>query len=307
LKIESELKIKKETDILKEMTSYLDKLTDIDEEVGNNIESLNADLKQLREVHTHNDANIEILVKLRQGQDEVKQEAIVTDYSKSLMVQRVIVEEKNQAIVKQGTEKLKILQKRIDLQRTINFLEWERRFLTLSSKNLEEHYTDLHMLRVTKNLQEFLKSGANADHQKEDVEKATNKLQHMETQHGEKKKKAEGAISKLLTQVEEKRMENEQLDRQRAELAKSVAIRRSIRNTKSSTTAATSSSDLAAARAKKRMRSIVTRRKLIDLARAQTDEIDFLRQELDRLRQRTFPSFAHNSQILQHGPDELDY
>ena len=40
------------------------------------------------------------------------------------------------------------------------------------------------------------------------------------------------------------------------------------------------------------MQSIVTRRKLIDLARAQTDEIEFLRQELDRLRQRTFPSFA---------------
>ena len=41
-----------------------------------------------------------------------------------------------------------------------------------------------------------------------------------------------------------------------------------------------------------RMKAIVTRRKLLDLARAQTDEIEFLRQELDRLRQKTFPSFA---------------
>jgi hypothetical protein len=54
------------------------------------------------------------------------------------------------------------------------------------------------------------------------------------------------------------------------------------------------------------MRSITMRRKLIDLARAQTDEIEFLRQELDRLRQRTFPSFAHSSRMLAQGnPDEM--
>ena len=50
------------------------------------------------------------------------------------------------------------------------------------------------------------------------------------------------------------------------------------------------------------------RRKLIDLARAQTDEIEFLRQELDRLRQRTFPSFAHSGTGGGRGngnPDEI--
>jgi hypothetical protein len=41
-----------------------------------------------------------------------------------------------------------------------------------------------------------------------------------------------------------------------------------------------------------KMRSIMMRRKLIDLARAQTDEIEFLRGELGALRERTFPSFA---------------
>ena len=40
------------------------------------------------------------------------------------------------------------------------------------------------------------------------------------------------------------------------------------------------------------MAEVTTRRKLVDVARAQTDEIEFMRQELDRLRQRTFPSFG---------------
>jgi len=60
--------------------------------------------------------------------------------------------------------------------------------------------------------------------------------------------------------------------------------------------------------AQKRMKAIVTRRKLIDLARAQTDEIEILRQELDRIRQRTFPSFTHSrrAELSRMGnPDEL--
>ena len=53
------------------------------------------------------------------------------------------------------------------------------------------------------------------------------------------------------------------------------------------------------------MKSITTRRKLIDLARAQTDEIEFHRQELDRLRQRTFPSFAHARGVVAGNVDEF--
>ena len=41
-----------------------------------------------------------------------------------------------------------------------------------------------------------------------------------------------------------------------------------------------------------KMDSVVTRRKLIDLVKAQSEEIEFLRNELDRLRRRTFPSFS---------------
>lgn len=54
------------------------------------------------------------------------------------------------------------------------------------------------------------------------------------------------------------------------------------------------------------MKRVTMRRRLIDLARLQTEEIDFLRQELDRLRQRTFPSFAHAARNrLAVPPDEL--
>ncbi|KAJ8571597.1 hypothetical protein ON010_g5239 [Phytophthora cinnamomi] len=41
-----------------------------------------------------------------------------------------------------------------------------------------------------------------------------------------------------------------------------------------------------------RLKAIAVRRKLVDLAKAQTDEIEYLRLELDKMRRRTFPSFA---------------
>lgn len=40
-----------------------------------------------------------------------------------------------------------------------------------------------------------------------------------------------------------------------------------------------------------KMKKVVARRRLVDTARTQAEEIDFLRQELDKMRQRTFPSF----------------
>jgi hypothetical protein len=46
-----------------------------------------------------------------------------------------------------------------------------------------------------------------------------------------------------------------------------------------------------AAIAATKMKKVVSRRHLVDTARSQAEEIDFLRQELDKMRQRTFPSF----------------
>ena len=85
------------------------------------------------------------------------------------------------------------------------------------------------------------------------------------------------------------------------ELEKNVAVRASIHRARSS--GGDGGVDPNAA-SKARMKAVVTRRKLLDLARAQTDEIEFLRQELDRLRQRTFPSFA-TRRDGQMNPDEM--
>lgn len=50
------------------------------------------------------------------------------------------------------------------------------------------------------------------------------------------------------------------------------------------------------------MKSLVTRRKLVDLAKLQSEEIKFLRDQVENLRRRTFASFAIPQ--LPANPDE---
>jgi len=48
------------------------------------------------------------------------------------------------------------------------------------------------------------------------------------------------------------------------------------------------------ASAQLKMKKVIAKKHLVGLARSQAEEIDFLRQELDRMRQRTFPSFVRS-------------
>ena len=43
----------------------------------------------------------------------------------------------------------------------------------------------------------------------------------------------------------------------------------------------------------RKFKELAEKRKLNQIVKQRTDEIEFLRDELDRLRERTFPSFAH--------------
>jgi len=55
-----------------------------------------------------------------------------------------------------------------------------------------------------------------------------------------------------------------------------------------------------------KMKKIMARRHLLDSAKAQAEEADFLRQELDRMRQRTFPSFVKTTKSRLPGQNYPD-
>jgi hypothetical protein len=52
-----------------------------------------------------------------------------------------------------------------------------------------------------------------------------------------------------------------------------------------------------------RVHHVHMQRKLKSLIQMQAQEIDLLREELDRLRRRTFPTFTHYEQARRHPVD----
>lgn len=103
---------------------------------------------------------------------------------------------------------------------------------------------------------------------------------------------------KLRKEIREKMMENEQLETKARQLQQNVDQRKQIMGLKSKT------SNDSGQDPSKKIKEIAHKRKLIDIAKQQTEEIEFLRDELDRLRARTFPSFAHLHSKPEY-PDEI--
>merc|ERR1711865_1281628 len=262
--------------------------------MGDQISDLEKERSSIAERIEFYDINLEVLVAVKQGQDEIAQDPVTTDYSDAMLVDRDVVKVTNEAIRKLGKEKVAILTKIKNFRKNINFMLWEHKFLEETANNLDEHYTDLHMLRVTKSLQSFIKDGDTANKQKAEIEKAEAKLEHMKVQHAAKMQKLEAKMNKISHQTDERTAENDRLASQIGQLKGNVEMRESIHRSRFESGDGGGEED-PAQQAAQRMRTITMRRKLIDLARAQTDEIEFLRQELDRLRQRTFPSFAHSN------------
>ena len=112
-------------------------------------------------------------------------------------------------------------------------------------------------------------------------------------------------IDALHRQLQDREDESVILESKIRDLKIDVAMRQ---NVKSSTEIARgmTTENLSDASGQK-MKKIVARKQMLDAARQQAEEADFLRQELDRLRQRTFPSFvkAAKDRVLgTNGGDE---
>ena len=282
---------------IKDQESTLDNKVTQEAVLRRQVEMLDAEIAELQGARAElnermalGTTNIEVIVKLKQGRDEVKQEAVVTDYTDALVVPKEIVTELNEAIRDLGKGKVGVLTKIKDFNKEINHMLWECSYLKMMVRHTEEKYLDYHMLRVTKDLQAFLKGGSGLARQRVAVDKAEATFEYMKKAHGLKCNKLRLSKAKIAKQCRDKRNENSRLKKHVEELERNVSLRASIHRARAAGGDGTVTDAGAAGR--RRMQSIVTRRKLIDLARAQTDEIEFLRQELDRLRQRTFPSFA---------------
>jgi hypothetical protein len=145
-------------------------------------------------------------------------------------------------------------------------------------------------------MQAFI-NGGGEDHNEKERKKLQQKIEHVCATMAEKIEERKRAMLALRRANKEKELENRLLQEQVASAKEIVDERRSIYELQSS--------ELEKERTSKLMRDMRVTRKLEDVAKAQQEEMVQLKREIDRLRERTFPSFAVVSKRIVGNPDEL--
>lgn len=162
-RIEKEIEAKTLSIELADLKTKLDFL-DLEESIL--VSSMN-DMKATRELLLTelNDLNnnIDMIICLRQGQDEADKDAVVTDYSDALLIPVEILNKYNFRIKELGKEKISVLTKIKQFRRKINLIDWQAKHHGLEAKHFEEYFTDLQLFRVTRELQKILRDGTDSN------------------------------------------------------------------------------------------------------------------------------------------------
>lgn len=117
----------------------------------------------------------------------------------------------------------------------------------------------------------------------------------MNTEFNKKLQKASRANEELQGIYDERVDENKSLLLQIKELRKDVAVRTSVHKARG----------LDDTLVETKMKKVMQRRHLVDTVRLQAEQISLLKDELDNLRQKTYPSFVRATRTrLAANPDE---
>jgi hypothetical protein len=325
-KMQAEAEVHRGQGVIQEMKGLVAHLTQERDEAQADFERLQLELTEHQHLMDRELYDIEILFKLKQGQVEVPQAAVVTDYSDAVVLGKEVVESRNRRIVELGKDKVGTMEQTKTFRKKLNLINWEKKMLEAQTRDLEERTKDVHMLRVTKGLQSLLKGGEEGKN-KADQDLLERKIQHLDatTQQKEQSLKKQYAMSSHATKL--RKMENSMLEKKLRELQQNVIQREHIRRLRAPQGGSSGQSngnegqkpkiiggggkieenEGAMRTAQANFREVKTRQTLMDMAKKHTEEIELLRKELDRLRQKTFPSFVQLHEERPANPDHAGF
>ena len=254
------------------------------------VEAASRALDTLRQGRAKRARDQEVPLRVKQGQVETWGTGLTHTVSPAedtdaLLLERTVVEDLNCEIEsKHGTQKLDILSAIKDFKRGIYELEWANQSLEMRTTDAVERLREFQLMRVTRQLQELVKGGE-ATTSAPELAVLESRLEHNRRLHDKKVGEKRRLLQRVARSLRDTVEKNNSIHANAEDLERSVEDQ--SRAIEESTTKVLSKEV-----ASRRMRSLVTQRKLQDIGKAQAEEITFLRNELERLRRRTFPSFV---------------
>ena len=285
-KVDNELQIKQHGQQLNDISNYLQSKTDEDEMLKTNIEDTFQKLNDLRDSRLNSAMNLEVQLLLKQGQVEIDAGIFATDYHNALLLHRSVIEDLNSHIVTLGEAKIAAMIDCKDYYKNIHLLEWEHEQMQMQGEDLITRTREVQTLRVTKELQMFLFEENTQQRMQKEVQTLEKTIKINESMFQRKVKDKKRSLARLDRMISEKESDCNELDSSLKELAVSLVERQQIQD-------ASGGADMIAV-SEQRMRDIVARRKLVELAKSQSQEVAVLRAEVERLRMKTFPALVQN-------------
>ena len=292
---EAELKVRQAR--LADMHKYYMRLQTVEEWVhqlvgeGDEDEDGTADERQLA-LERRAEWDAVLMLRIQQGLVELNEVDLVYVLSDVQLVSRSELEQLNALILSKGGDKLAVLRDMQRFEQEKELLEWKQRMLQLQHEQALDLTTQLQLLRVTKQMQAQIRDRE---------EGRTDQLQlNSTTQHIALERKMDHVRASVRTLNTDKtaelsrlRRRTQRITRENDTLANRVQqLQQAVQQRKAIDTLRDDGQRERAGEERRRMRDVVGRRRLMDLARLQQEEIAWLRSQVDALRKKTFASFA---------------
>lgn len=307
-KIENERPIPGLTKHIKEVEVHKTWVLKKKNKAENKLKELTNELRTKEQENIKQKYNTELLLKMKQAIVEVPQQPVVTDYSDAILIHREVVEDKNKEIRKNGEEKVKILKDIADIKGSLAKVQWREELLKLETADFKASEGDLKMLRIDKRLQNIL-AGRGLDENQQMAERILNQINHLNDNTEKRVKQIAEKEQALIKTISDLTRDNEVLENEVYEMELQEKQREDLIKLKSNLgEKKDDKAKLTSAEMKTKMKSIkiqakdspsdkflqiALRREMMDMIEQYREEIEFLNDELDRLRAKTFPSFAH--------------
>ncbi|MED6236554.1 hypothetical protein ATANTOWER_010922 [Ataeniobius toweri] len=293
-KVESEQTIKMKAQDLAEMQAFLKRREDEDNAAQEEINKIFETLQSLQKKRNQHLTNTPVQLVLKQGQLGMSTADRTADRAGSdfLLLHNSVVDDfrKNSRML--GKQKVASMEARSTVHKYIIQLEWEHRVLNKKIEDSNDKKRDIKMFRLTEEQQDMRHRS-----KKDQNACMLEKISTLEINIAFMKKSHERSIQQRMKKCEQinKKIKTEQisaaLELELSHLRVSVAEMRHIYE-------ASAAEENEAAEREDRYQEVIQKCNLEDLARAQSEYLDVLCKEVERLERKNFPSFdqlKHNS------------
>ncbi|KAG2447457.1 hypothetical protein HYH02_007780 [Chlamydomonas schloesseri] len=229
----------------------------------------------------------EVQLRLLAGQVEaLPPRAASSDMSDARLLGRGVVESLNSVVLGKGTKKVELLTAMKDFKRGIYAAQWEAQAADMRLDDLRAKIRDLQLLHVTRDMQTVLKDGEDRSSALEaaNLEALMKQRERLHAKALEDKRRR---LRKLAADVTARSAQNQEVAVHLVTLGKVLEEQQRLQ------AGMQSAND----QATRRMRSLVTHKKLKEIALAQQNELGELRQQLEKLRLRTYPTFIESGAV----------